>query len=384
MKLYAIGDDHHAQLPAGADYRQAWPYREFFHGTSEPLINRYGERPYKTFQLIRNVRLMPPVLIASIHMVVSEQVAGGLRALKHIDLNPCVWEKVYDYPVDQQHIVDLYTRFSALSDDFGDWLEEQMHPPGPGLSGIKYFELVVPLLQNVADEFDCRTGLELPDFDEGDSPVMTCSELHERYPVISTPSYYVCTEPAYRILKPHVNDPAMFSLYTIEVDAAGVPAHAAVQELQPAGPLTSEPLSNIPDALGPQVIPPPDPRQAFLDRILTESAKLAGIAKQHPDVVECHDARVAVAQDADARRVWCEIQRVIEKIGDTGGVSLTKEQQAEFRAVLKQAEQNERVDRLWKARLRLNALVQEIYDAVRRQLDPPVVVPGDECRGGES
>jgi cell fate (sporulation/competence/biofilm development) regulator YlbF (YheA/YmcA/DUF963 family) len=385
MKIYALARYSRVQLAAGVGYRYTWPYRTFFHRDHDPpVINRYGERPYKSLHLVRNVRLMPPVFITGVHIVLAEHLAGRLGVFNHVDLNPCVWENVYDYPVDEQHIVDLYNRFSALTEDFGEWLKERMHPPGPGLTGIKYLEMIVPVIQDVAQEFDCRTKLELPDFDEDESPVMTCAELHGRYAIVKVDSYYLCTEPAYRLLKPYVNDPAMFSLYTIEVDAAGVPAHAAVTELHPAGPLTPEPLSNMSDALGPRTIPPPDARQEFFNRILEESAKLAEVAAQHPDVLECRAAHVAVAQDAEAQHVWCEVQAALDEFygRERAEVPLTKERQAEIDATLRRALQNPKVDRLWDARTKLSDLMQQIYDAVQRRLDPQVTAPGEQCRDG--
>lgn len=381
MKLYAIGKHHQVQLPPGAGYRWTWPYREFFHGDYDPVINRYGEKPYKPLQLIRNVRLMPAVFFPCTHVVVSERVAGALAALAHIDLNPCEWYKVYDHPVDERAVVEMYTRFSAFSDSSSEWLKKRMHPPGPGLCAFRYFEPVVPVLPDVAGEVDAKTHLELPSPYSDDTGFVTCAELHQRYPLVYAGLYYLCTEEVFRILKPHVNDPAMFSLYTVEVEPAGVRAHAAIRELQLAGRPTPEPLCDVPDALAPR---PPDRYTELLRPVLAEVEKVVTVAAQHPAAVEARDAYAAVAADPKAQQLWREYYAMAREFQEAreSGVPLATERKEELNAAMRRRLEDPKVSRLSSARFQLSLVLGDIYQALVRRLDPQAAADDEADRPG--
>ena len=330
MRIYAIS----SRRPKGGPmtYRNLWPYRDFFHGGDSPAaINRYGERPYKPLHLVRNVRLMPPVFFPTIYMVVSEQVAAGLRGFERVDLVPCVWEKVYDYPVDEQHVTELYNNLSHMNEDFSEWVEKRVRLPGPGLNDVKYFAVIAPQLEKLTGQFECKIKLELPRTPGHDGSAMTSFGLHKDYPIVQFGSHYLCTDPVYQVLEPYVADPDMFGRYCFDVepDASG---RADVQVVEGAGPV-SEPVSTIQDAVSDRRVPRFDPSDPLLTTLLEDAGKLGEELARHQVVIRFKNARNAVAADPEAHDLWMAYSQLVEKLGyqDSAGIPWTDEQKREFR-----------------------------------------------------
>jgi hypothetical protein len=89
------------------NYRATWVYHDLFHGGCAPVANRYGEEPYRPIRLRRNVRLIPRVFFPSVFLVAEQSIARRLAEYPHVDLNPCVWDAVYDYPISEDSVLSL-------------------------------------------------------------------------------------------------------------------------------------------------------------------------------------------------------------------------------------------------------------------------------------
>lgn len=207
MEIYAIT----GYAEKRTTYRSTWPYHDFFHGDCGPVVNRYGERPYKPLPLIRNANLMPNVFFGGISMVVSEGIARDLGRFDSVDLAPCVWGGVYDLPTDEATVRSLIERFSAFTDEFGEWLNKQTKRPDPKRPLGSYYEVLAPRLESLSELFQCDTLLELPSVPyEKIPPIPTCAKLHELYPMIKRTPYYFCTQPVFQVIEPHVQDTELF------------------------------------------------------------------------------------------------------------------------------------------------------------------------------
>lgn len=216
MKVFAVVAGNIDRPPQG--YKGSWVYRDFFHGECAPVVLRYGERPYKPIRLIRNVRLMPAAFFPTIYLAVNPALRDQLAAFPHVDFAPCTWHQVYNWPVDEQGVRDLETRFSILTEDFGEWLQTQLEEPAESLRRVEYFGVVVPLLNKVASRFTCRPQFELPHLiGQRLPPVATCTAVHREYPLIKMDRYYIFSEPVFRVLEPHVSNPYQFRVYEREV-----------------------------------------------------------------------------------------------------------------------------------------------------------------------
>jgi hypothetical protein len=216
MRIYAV--TNHNSIPGPKGYPNLWPYDVFFHGGSRHDMNWYGERPYDSPELVRNIRLMPPIFFAGISMAVNAPVADQLRSFNFIDLQPCKWKKIYDYPIDEQHVRDLMARFSILPDGFEEWLETLMEAPDERVRDIAYFQVIVPLLERISSEFTCDVEIKLPDpaYDEI-PPVRTCIALHNKFPIVRIPPYYLATEAVFHVLSPNMSDKAMFRVHPFDI-----------------------------------------------------------------------------------------------------------------------------------------------------------------------
>jgi hypothetical protein len=218
MVIHALSPDGTVQR----SYCAKWPYLEFFHGRAGGVANRYGEKPYRPLPLRRNKRLMPPVFFASISLVVREEIAQQLALFDSVDLNPCKWEKVYDYPADEQGVDELCRQFSIIDDSFTDWLEERYREPDAEVQKVRYFEVMVPRFETVRSAFQCSNPLDLPSPPyETLEPTTTDSKLHKLYPVLTYVQYYLMTSRAFRIMEPHVKDPELFGVYEVDLENTG-------------------------------------------------------------------------------------------------------------------------------------------------------------------
>ena len=214
MKIYAVSD----VCAAAEGYRATWVYREYYHGSAGAVINRYEEAPYEPLPLIRNVRLMPEVFFADISLVVSEKVAGQLNHFHGVRLNPCRWEKVYDLPVDESHVWQMYNRFSVFTEEYRNWLEQQYVTPSRDLGNVRYFEVLAPRFDVVKPRRGALVEFSLPHAPgQVLPPFQTLAGLHRVYPMLKATSYYFCDEQVYRVLQPHVQEPEQFTTREIEV-----------------------------------------------------------------------------------------------------------------------------------------------------------------------
>jgi len=190
----------------------------FFHGDAEPVINRYGERPYRALPLIRNVRLMPEVFVASISLIVSSMISDRLRDLSNVDLVPCTWGKVYDYPVDPAHVNELVSQVPVFGADINDWLEPRLRPPDTEIITQRYCEVVVPVFTSISEMFVRGTSFDLPPpFAEPQERIITSRELHERYPIVECGRSFICAESVYRILEQYVSDEYLFRILPLDL-----------------------------------------------------------------------------------------------------------------------------------------------------------------------
>ena len=220
MNVYAVTNAAldvkglNARFRSTGSYRCTWPYHKFFHGDtgSRPVVNRYGERPYRRLPIRRNLRLTPPVVFPGIRMVVNEDVAGRLSAFDGVHLNPCEWEAVYDHPVDESAVLALAHGFPDMwGDDREEWLGRVSRSPSPRTHLPPYFELLAPRHEVLRTRFGCDTALTLPDLViEEFAPVPTCAGLHDLYPVVTVAPYYLLSERAWPALEPHVSDGDLF------------------------------------------------------------------------------------------------------------------------------------------------------------------------------
>jgi hypothetical protein len=214
VQVYAVSD-----IPSGTGgYKSTWAYREYFHGAAGAVVNRYGERPYTPLPLIRNVRLMPEVFFAGISLVVGAGVADRLSRFDSVDLNSCEWESVYDQPIDEQGVQSMYQRFSAIGEDYGQWLETQLTPLIANVLSNRYFEVIVPRLEILAPRFPRHVQFELasPIYQKL-PPLWTCAALHRIYPVVKVSPHYLFETAAFEVIEPFVRERELFTVQCIDI-----------------------------------------------------------------------------------------------------------------------------------------------------------------------
>jgi hypothetical protein len=214
MRVFAVSDIRDSSVT----FRGTWVYRDFFHGDAGAVVNRYGHRPYQSLPLRRNTVLLPPVFFAGISLVVNESIAHELACLDSIDVNPCSWEGVYEYPVDATSVTNLMQRFSPLDDEHGDWIQGRLRPPYPAVEQIKYYEVICPLLVNLQLSFQCDREFKLPSPAYGQSPLLrTTHRLHALYPVVKFTPYLLLLDSAFRTIEKHVQDSELFTVRCLDV-----------------------------------------------------------------------------------------------------------------------------------------------------------------------
>lgn len=217
MRVVAVGrvSKYEGRNPT---YRATWVYRDFFQGTAGAVVNRYGERPYEPLPLLRNLRLMPPVFFADISLVVNDNVAKQLSQAKNVDLSPCVWEGIYDHPVDEAGVREMLRRFSPLLDDHGIWLQSQYRPPTNPESLPQYFEVIAPRLAKLQSQFVSTAKLELPSpMYETLEPLEVCAALFQEYPIVKATPYYLFTDAVFEAIREHVSDEELFVVRSFDI-----------------------------------------------------------------------------------------------------------------------------------------------------------------------
>jgi hypothetical protein len=221
MTIHALTNHNYDKLwQCNQDYKNFWPYKEFFHGRSETgIVNRCGHPPYKASQLIRNTKIWPTVFMPGISLVVDRTIADSLAKLHGIDLVKCEWFKTYEYPIDKAHIEQIVGTVSWLDDEpFEEMLRSILHDPEDSIKNIEYFEVVVARLEIIGSSFDCVSALSLPDAVAANSSnLRTCPAIHQKHAMVKGGGYFLCSEEAYRILSPHINDPQLFRQYALEI-----------------------------------------------------------------------------------------------------------------------------------------------------------------------
>lgn len=223
MKVYAVTRITEVRSQNDRSYRFTWPYREAFHGKDGCVVNRYGELPYQPLPIIRNLRIMPPVCFPSIKMIVNDAIAGQLDKLNGVHLNKCVWQSVYDYPVDELAAHGLADRFSVFDDGYDKWLDRLLQAPSPEMHLPTYYELLAPSHESLQKDFLCDSVLELPPAYGEISRVHTNSLLHSRFPVTRVAPYYLFSDAAWRAMAPHVTDSDLFTVRSFDLLAEGGP-----------------------------------------------------------------------------------------------------------------------------------------------------------------
>jgi hypothetical protein len=221
MLVYALSENLRVVTSGG--YKQTWPYRELFHGdagglSSKAVVNRYEHQPYEPLPLVRNIRVLPEVFFAGISLIVGERVAKELKRMPHLGLNRCQWDSVYDLPMDEESIRNLYTRFSAFTEDLTEWLRSRLTIAPSQVRRIEYFELIAPRLEKISAHFSLTTQFELPSPAYEKLPSLATSrEIHVLYPVVKLTPYYIFAEAAYAAVRDYVTDSDLFGVVPIEV-----------------------------------------------------------------------------------------------------------------------------------------------------------------------
>lgn len=213
MKIYVVSN----YSKTHETYRSSWPYRAFFEGDSCPWVNSYGQKPYRSLLLTRNVRLMPPVAIVSISLVVERTISQHLKEFKHVDSQPCVWENQYDWPIDPASISKLETQFNVFDEGFSQWLST-IQKPATSAQLPRYDDIIVPQHANLVKRFTATTEFLVPSPPyEKLPPIRTCAKLHELYPISKLVPYFIFSEEAYPVIAPHISDSELFTVLPFDV-----------------------------------------------------------------------------------------------------------------------------------------------------------------------
>jgi hypothetical protein len=190
-----------------------WVYRESFHANLTLVRNRYGERPYKPLQLIRNIALNPPVFFAGISLIVRADIADVLQRFDGVDASPCTWEGIYSQPVDELSLRTLMQEFSPLDERYGQMIRDSLRKPDSTFDARQYVEVIVPRHEELAHSFDNDVELLLPSPSyKRMPPIPTCKKLHQLYPATRAVPYYLVNDAIYSVLKPYVETPQLFTV----------------------------------------------------------------------------------------------------------------------------------------------------------------------------
>ena len=213
VRVYAITEDG----PSLETYRSTWPYRTFFHGQIGRVFNRFGEHPYRPMPLIRHARFFPAAIMPTGFLMVSDVLAEALRKMPGLDLNPCVLHQVYDLPFDEKSIHALIEQFSFFGSGFDEWLEPRLREPAESERAMRYVELIAPNLTRMSGRYRYGVEIDLPHIMPGSRPIRTCEAIHSDFALSRDGGYYFASESVYHVLAPHLSDPEMFNVTTVDI-----------------------------------------------------------------------------------------------------------------------------------------------------------------------
>ncbi len=194
MKFYAIREESATPV----DILSTWLYRDLYHAEYMGKRNRYGDLPYEPIRLIKNLSLMPPVVIANTRLIVSSELAARLPLGPGVDVCRCVYEFCYWHAADAQSVSTLLEELSPMNDDFAQWRARHQVPSPPN---CEYSEVIaIPIPQHHAAEPVYRLSLPPPSYSPKPIEITLAHRAAEAYPIIEAIPYYLLRDDAFDAL----------------------------------------------------------------------------------------------------------------------------------------------------------------------------------------
>lgn len=189
-------------------------HAEMFHGTGKrygadyPLMEyKYGNDLEYPLCVCMNVYNHAKIFMPNLSLVVSEDIKRVLEKTPNIDFNKVDFEKLFFYQYEKN--ASIYPSSAEKI------IKKQKHDPSFVTSIGKYYELIVPMYDDIKDMFDGKETFIISGYDISTVEVEISKDMFKQYPIFWEDSIFINIE-TFKLIESYLNKD-FFECVKIEV-----------------------------------------------------------------------------------------------------------------------------------------------------------------------